>query len=119
MKRAFPALRSSVARAESLPFADSHFDKVYSTMALHHFSDLDGALREFARVLRPGGSFVVLEVEPGSRLGSLFRLFGRITGEHMGMLTREQLQLRLESSGFRVMGSRERGSRYLLHAMRI
>ncbi len=119
MKRDFPSVRSSVASAERLPFADSYFDKVYTTMALHHFSDLDGALREIGRVLRPGGSFVVLEVEPDSGLGSLFRFFGKVIGDHMGMLSREQLQGRLESvGGFRVVRSGGRGSRYLVHASR-
>jgi ubiquinone/menaquinone biosynthesis C-methylase UbiE len=118
LKREFPAIRSSVASAESLPFDDSYFDKVYSTMALHHFSDLDRALREVARVLKPGGSFVVLEVEPGSGLGSLFRFFGSVIGEHTGMLTREQLQGRLESVGFRVVRSGGQGSRYVIHASR-
>ena len=119
MKREFPAVRSSVASAESLPFADSYFDKVYSTMALHHFSALDRALREIARVLKPGGSFVVLEVEPGSKLGSLFRFFGRVIGEHMGMMAREQLQGELESvGGFRVVRSGRQGSHYLIQAAR-
>ncbi|MDG7008491.1 MAG: methyltransferase domain-containing protein [Nitrososphaerota archaeon] len=119
MKKEFPAIRSSVASAESLPFTDSFFDKVYSTMALHHFSDLDRALYEVARVLKPGGSFIVLEVEPGSKLGSLFRFFGKAIGEHMGMLTREQLQGRLESvGGFRVVRSGKQGSRYLIQASR-
>jgi len=119
MKKEFPAIKSSLAGAESLPFADSYFDKAYATMALHHFSDLDRALREVARVLKPGGSFIVLEVEPDSRLGSLFRIFGRVIGERMGMLTREQLQGRLESvGGFRVVRSEGRGSRYLIQASR-
>lgn len=119
MKKEFPAVRSSVAGAESLPFADSFFDKAYSTMALHHFSDLDRALREIARVLKPGGSFIVLEVEPRSSLGSFFRLFGRVIGEHMVMLTREQLQGRLESVGsFQVVRSGKHGSRYLIQASR-
>jgi ubiquinone/menaquinone biosynthesis C-methylase UbiE len=119
MKREFPAIKSSLAGAESLPFADSYFDKAYTTMALHHFSDLDRALHEVARVLKPGGSFVVLEVEPDSGLGSLFKFFGRVIGEHMGMLTREQLQSRLESvGGFRVVRSEGRGSRYLIQASR-
>jgi ubiquinone/menaquinone biosynthesis C-methylase UbiE len=119
MKREFPGIKSSLAGAESLPFADSYFDKVYTTMALHHFSDLDKALREVARVLKPGGSFVVLEVEPDSGLGSLFKFFGRLIGEHMGMLTSERLQGRLQSvGGFRVVRSEGRGSRYLIQASR-
>ena len=67
-KRTHPEVKSSVAGAEKLPFDDSYFDKAYSTMALHHFADLDLSLTEVARVLKHGGSYVILEVEPGSPL---------------------------------------------------
>jgi SAM-dependent methyltransferase len=91
MKRAFPSIRSSTAMAESLPFPDSYFDKVYTTMALHHFDDVDRTLAEVARVLKQGGSFLILEVKPGSGVGAIFRLFGRLMGEHMNIMTRERL----------------------------
>ncbi len=42
--------------AAELPFEDSSFDLVFGHAVLHHVPDLDGAFREFARVLRPGGT---------------------------------------------------------------
>lgn len=41
--------------AEQLPFEDDTFDRVSSNGVLHHTPDLDAALREVRRVLRPGG----------------------------------------------------------------
>ena len=106
MKREFPLILSSVATVECLPYADSYFDKAYTTMAFHHFADIDKALREVARVLKEGGSFVILEVEPGSGLGRMFRFFGRLMGEHMNILTEVQLQTRLRAAaGFRIVRS--------------
>lgn len=118
-KREHSQVRSSVASAESLPFPDSYFDKAYSTMALHHFSDLDRALGEVVRVVRPGGSYVILEVEPRSPLGRLFRFFGRLTGEKMQIMTEEQLLARLgHATGLRVARSVGLGSRYLVQLVR-
>ncbi len=44
--------------AEALPFADASFDLVFGHAVLHHLPDLDSAFKEFARVLRPGGTMV-------------------------------------------------------------
>lgn len=46
--------------AHRLPFPDASFDAVYGSSILHHL-DLEPALREAKRVLRPGGSVVFTE----------------------------------------------------------
>jgi SAM-dependent methyltransferase len=43
------------SEAEQLPFGDAGFDLVFGHAVLHHIPDLDRALGEFRRVLRPGG----------------------------------------------------------------
>jgi ubiquinone/menaquinone biosynthesis C-methylase UbiE len=58
--------------AESLPFDDESFDTVISTLVLCSVDDPDRVAGEVARVLRPGGSLLVLEHvrDPGDgRLG--------------------------------------------------
>jgi SAM-dependent methyltransferase len=50
------------ASVEALPFADHAFDAVVGLTVLYAVSDDTGALRELARVTRPGGA--VLLVEP-------------------------------------------------------
>ncbi|HEX2904039.1 MAG TPA: class I SAM-dependent methyltransferase [Jatrophihabitans sp.] len=47
-----------VADAESLPYPDDHFDLVVGHAVLHHIPDVELALREVLRVLKPGGRFV-------------------------------------------------------------
>lgn len=44
--------------SERLPFADRSFDVIFARAVLHHIDDLPAAMREFHRVLRPGGVFV-------------------------------------------------------------
>jgi SAM-dependent methyltransferase len=49
-----------VGDAEDLPFGDASFDLVSSNGVLHHTPDMLAALREIARVLRPGGRLVLI-----------------------------------------------------------
>ena len=43
-----------------LPFEDESFDLVFSHGVIHHLPDTAGAVREFRRVLRPGGTALVM-----------------------------------------------------------
>ena len=45
-----------------LPFADGSQDLVISTLSLHHWTDPVVVLNEVARVLRPGGAFLILDL---------------------------------------------------------
>jgi ubiquinone/menaquinone biosynthesis C-methylase UbiE len=53
-----------VGEAESLPFADAMFDNVLSVGAINHVNDPGKALREMARVVKPGGFIVVADEVP-------------------------------------------------------
>ncbi len=49
-----------VADAENLPFDDRSFDIVYSYGVLHHSPDTGSALSEVHRVLKPGGTALIM-----------------------------------------------------------
>lgn len=53
------AVRVSAAAAEALPFTDAVFDVVTCRTAPHHFAGPAAFVRETARVLKPGGAFVM------------------------------------------------------------
>jgi ubiquinone/menaquinone biosynthesis C-methylase UbiE len=48
--------------AQQIPFPAGSLDLVVSTLSLHHWSDPVTVLDEVARVLRPGGSFFILDL---------------------------------------------------------
>src|SRR5579871_5169813 len=50
-----------VLDAEKLPFANSSFDTVVSTWTLCSIADIDQALREIHRVMKPEGRFLFIE----------------------------------------------------------
>jgi demethylmenaquinone methyltransferase/2-methoxy-6-polyprenyl-1,4-benzoquinol methylase len=54
-------LPTTVCDAEQLPFADAYFDLVCVAFGLRNMTHKDRALKEMARVLKPGGKLLVLE----------------------------------------------------------
>lgn len=50
---------AQIGDAQELPFGDASFDVVVAAWMLYHVPDLDRALAEMRRVLRPGGRLVV------------------------------------------------------------
>ncbi len=53
--------------SEALPFEDGSFDAVTVAFGVRNFEDLDKGLSEIHRVLKPGGSFLVLETSVPTR----------------------------------------------------
>ena len=80
-RRKAPALRFEWGNALELPYADGEFAAATVGFGARNFSDLEQGLREMARVVRPGGKVVVLEITTPTRppLSTFFRVwFDRI-----------------------------------------
>jgi SAM-dependent methyltransferase len=58
-------LRLEIGNVASLPYSDESFDIVTSFEAVSHYLDVDRALHEFHRVLRPGGVLIVSDGNNG------------------------------------------------------
>ena len=52
---------------EALPIGDAEVDLVLLVLVLHHVPDPSRALAEAARILKPGGRLVVLDMQPHDR----------------------------------------------------
>lgn len=89
-------------RAENLPFSDESFDTVVETLVFCSVEQLDNAIKEVYRVLKPGGIFVFIDhVLPEERsLASLFKATNTFWPKIAGgcNLTREPHKL-IEASG--------------------
>jgi ubiquinone/menaquinone biosynthesis C-methylase UbiE len=54
-------METAVADAEALPFDDGRFDLVTCRIAAHHFPDVGRFVGEATRVLKPGGTFALVD----------------------------------------------------------
>jgi demethylmenaquinone methyltransferase / 2-methoxy-6-polyprenyl-1,4-benzoquinol methylase len=83
-------ITSHVARAEAIPVPDASADFVSMGYALRHLEDLVVAFREFARVLKPGGTVCILEItKPRSRIGQFgMKAYLSTLGATVGLFTK-------------------------------
>lgn len=98
----------------TLPLADASADGVLATFTLCTIPDVERALAEVARVLRPGGRFHILEhgAAPDAGVARWQRRLEPIQKRLAGgcHLTRRPLEL-LEAAGFEIETSRSRYGR--------
>jgi demethylmenaquinone methyltransferase / 2-methoxy-6-polyprenyl-1,4-benzoquinol methylase len=90
-RRKEPSVRFEWADALALPYEDDSFDAATVGFGARNFSDLSRGLAEMARVVRPGGRVVVLEITEPQKppLSTFFALWfdrivpalGRLAGD--------------------------------------
>jgi len=66
-----PSFEVHVADAAAMPLADGCADLAVASMSLANIDDMDGAVREVARILRPGGRFVFSTMHPANSMKPL------------------------------------------------
>ena len=66
MRRKFgdgAAVEYRIGEAESLPLENRSVDYVFANMCLHHVESPSSAIREMARILKPGGRLVITDLD--------------------------------------------------------
>lgn len=100
--------QSGVVRADALalPFAPASFDCVIASEVLEHVGDDTGAMRELARVLRPGGEMAVTVPRFGPEVVNwlLSDAYHDVPGGHIRIYRRSALLERLEACGLEPVG---------------
>lgn len=117
--RTRPAVELEYADAAALPYPAGEFDTANIANAVHCFPDVDGALRDVCRVLKPGGSLAAnVLLEPLAGPGFLLRFAKRINdwGMQKGILfkpyTREDIRARILRAGFDIEQEQVTGNTY-------
>jgi len=73
-----PAAIALEADALHLPLRDASMDLIVSAFGFRNLANYDAGLREFHRVLKPGGQLGILDFsEPGGLLGKLYAIYFR------------------------------------------
>jgi len=92
--------------ALALPFPDGIFDRVIASEVLEHIPDDVAAMKELARVLRPGGTMAVTVPRCGPEAinWALSDEYHDNPGGHVRIYRRSTLQRRLSSAGLQPTG---------------
>jgi ubiquinone/menaquinone biosynthesis C-methylase UbiE len=107
-----PLVSVCLSSAEHLPFPDGHFDALLCSDAFHHLRDQRAAAREIARVVRPGGGVLLLELDPSQGSRWLAPL-ERALGEPAAFLTPDEMEALFARHGVQGNAVRQRGASYL------
>ncbi len=97
--------------AEAIPFPTDHFDALLCSDAFHHFRDQDAAVREMARVVRPGGGVLILEMNPKGIYRPVFAL-ERMLKEPASFMSPAELEKFFGARGVVGASTAQRGLSY-------
>ena len=102
MKYAKAYVETHEASAEALPFDADSFDSTMMGESLHHFRNVDEALKETVRVLKDGGRLFIYDFDVASFMGKSICKGEMLLGEPGNFFTPKALQGKLELYGFSV-----------------
>jgi ubiquinone/menaquinone biosynthesis C-methylase UbiE len=105
------------ADAQALPFPDGCFDLVLCFAVLPHLVDLEAALKELSRVLRPSGAFAVGHLMGSAELNALHLSLGEPLA-HDILPPAESLAETLRQLDAVVVSAEERPDWYFVHAVK-
>lgn len=105
-----------LADGADLPFADDSFDYLTISDALHHFRNVEKALSEAARVLKPGGKIYILEFDPTTFFTRFIIFFEKIAGEPVNFYLPKKLAEMMAKNGLETEHKYLNKSLYILCA---
>lgn len=115
LETSHPKINYKKSTDGKIPFNSKTVDLVTTSMVLHHIPDLDLAVSEIARVIKPGGIFTVIEHDIWTKADAalvdiehkMYFVAGSDSGEYQiyNYLNSEQWVNKIEQFGFKLLKS--------------
>jgi len=109
-------VKFELADGADLPFADQTFDYLTISDALHHFRQVEKALSEASRVLKPGGKLYILEFDPTTFFTKVIIFFEKLVGEPVNFFKAQKLVEMTAETGLKTESEYLNKSLYILSA---
>ena len=100
------------------PFDSNTFDYVLCTDALHHFENKKESIIEMMRVLKPGGTIIIFDMNADSPVTRLIKFGEKLLGEPSSFFTPEELSNSFDDN-FRVSTEKINPYEYVLYAEKV
>lgn len=90
------------ANAESIPLEDNYFDFIICTNSFHHYLNPHKVLKEFYRLIKPGGKVYILDPAADSWLIKAIDIIVRmLEPEHVKLYSTEEFKNLFAAAGLR------------------
>lgn len=99
----FPNARIFRGDVHNIPFESKSFSTALSVSAFHYYVDPEKAISELYRVLKPGGSLIIIDWSRDPFYSKAFNLFLRATSKtHINIYTLKELEKFIAKAGFKI-----------------
>lgn len=100
-ERLGPSAVAIVGDSEHMPLESERYEIVTCNMSIHHYPHAQDAVNEMYRILEPGGTLLLNDMDCASPIRALANwAFPRLPGGDVRMYTRREISQMIQEAGF-------------------
>ena len=100
-ERLGPSAVAIVGDSERMPLESEQYEIVTCNMSIHHYPHAQDAVNEMYRILKPGGTLLLNDMDCASPIRALANwAFPRLPGGDVKMYTRREITQMIQEAGF-------------------
>ena len=100
-ERLGPSAVAIVGDSEHMPLESEQYEIVTCNMSIHHYPHAQDAVKEMYRILKPGGTLLLNDMDCASPIRALANwAFPRLPGGDVKMYTRREITQMIQEAGF-------------------